>query len=318
MRMQRIIWFLILCGIVSAFFVFLFSLPQSVQKYGFETKELTPSFAEREKGSEKISILITGDIMLGRSVQTRSIQNNSYTWPFEKIADTLHNADVVFINLESPFSDPCALTDSGMTFCTRQEMIAGLTLSGVDVASVANNHAMNQGKEGLLFTEAILQRNDILFVGSKETPMVIKNVKGTNIAFLAFNDVEQYQDLSQLSEETLPLLIVQANNKADIVIVMVHWGEEYTDHPTERQKKFAKLAVDAGADIVAGNHPHWTQPLEQYKNGWIVYSHGNFIFDQEWSAKTKQGVVSEWIVENKAVVEVKLLPVEIKQFGQVE
>jgi poly-gamma-glutamate synthesis protein (capsule biosynthesis protein) len=97
--------------------------------------------------------------------------------------------------------------------------------------------------------------------------------------------------------------------------VSFHWGEEYQDNPTERQRYLAHLAVDSGAKLVIGNHPHRIQPVEIYKEG-IITAHGNFIFDQEWSRETKIGVVGKYSFSKSGIMGVKFLPVLIENYGQ--
>lgn len=91
---------------------------------------------------------------------------------------------------------------------------------------------------------------------------------------------------------------------------------EYTDQPTQRQKELAHLAIDTGADLVIGNHPHWIQPVEIYKNKLIVYAHGNFVFDQMWSAKTREGIIGRYTFYGDRLIDAEFLPVQINDFGQ--
>jgi poly-gamma-glutamate synthesis protein (capsule biosynthesis protein) len=103
---------------------------------------------------------------------------------------------------------------------------------------------------------------------------------------------------------------------ADIIIVAFHWGIEYTDMPSERQKQLAHLAVDSGADLVLGNHPHWIQPVEIYQDKLIVYAHGNFVFDQMWSEKTREGVIGRYVFYDDKLVDAQFIPIYISSYGQ--
>jgi poly-gamma-glutamate synthesis protein (capsule biosynthesis protein) len=100
------------------------------------------------------------------------------------------------------------------------------------------------------------------------------------------------------------------------VVVSFHWGVEYVTEPTQRQIDLAHLAIDAGADIILGNHPHWVQPVEIYKDKCIIYAHGNFVFDQEWSEETKRGVVGRYTFYEGKLVDVEYLPIRIVDYGQ--
>ncbi len=110
--------------------------------------------------------------------------------------------------------------------------------------------------------------------------------------------------------------IKSADTTSDIVIVQFHWGNEYTMEITERQRMLAHLAIDSGADLIIGNHPHWVQPVEIYKGKFIAYAHGNFVFDQEWSPETKQGVVGKYTFFDGELVDAEFLPIQIENYGQ--
>jgi poly-gamma-glutamate synthesis protein (capsule biosynthesis protein) len=142
-------------------------------------------------------------------------------------------------------------------------------------------------------------------------------VRGTTFAFLGYNDIGTKQEgISWADETTIKNDIANARKNADVVVVMYHWGIEYRDQPDGRQKYLGHLTIDAGADLVIGNHPHWIQPIEFYKGKLITYAHGNFVFDQEWSLKTKQGVVGKYTFYDNSLVDVEYFPVLIENYGQ--
>jgi len=238
------------------------------------------------------TLIATGDVIPARSVNFRAHQYQNFKWPFEKTASVLKSADITLINLESPLVSGCPLTNSGMIFCGDPENVQGLVFAGVDVASLANNHLENQGVKGVESTISILEEKDILATGISGP--VFKNVGGLRLAFLGYNDVDGGQVISLAREEKIASEIKEARQEADLIVVSFHWGEEYRSSPTQRQKELAHLAVDSGADLVVGNHPHWLQPVEIYKEKIIVYAHGNFVFDQMWSEKTKIGVIGRY------------------------
>ncbi len=131
------------------------------------------------------------------------------------------------------------------------------------------------------------------------------------------NDITKPQPgVLNLDEENLKKEVSTAKKQADIVIVTFHWGTEYKDLPDERQKYLGHLTIDAGADLVIGNHPHWIQPVEIYKNKLITYAHGNFVFDQMWSQKTREGVIGKYIFYNNQLIDVEYFPVQINDYGQ--
>lgn len=279
---------------------------------------------ELEASEELITIISTGDIMLGRTVNYKTLTYKDFTWAFKNIGDLLKTGDVTFINLENPLVANCPTKNEGMIFCAPNDHVKGLLFAGVDVASLANNHAYNYAAPGLNNTETVLTENNILVAG--KTNPVYKEVVGANnapkeikVAFLAYDDVECYPNsIACLDENKLKEDITLARQNADLVIIMFHWGLEYTHTPTNRQKTFAHLSIDSGADLVLGNHPHWIQPLEIYKEKLIAYSHGNTIFDQMWSEKTKEGIIMKTTFNKKTheLVDIKIYPTYIEDYGQ--
>jgi len=259
------------------------------------------------------TILVTGDVLLARSVNSKTVALNDFNWPFLKVADVLREADVTYINLESPLINNCKSTHEGMRFCGDPQNTKGLVFAGVDVANIANNHIYDQGKEGAMQTEKILNSYGILPVGLSGS--VVKDINGLKFGFLGYNDVD-YLGKSIPIEDILVKEVNELKPRADVIIVQFHWGNEYTSNITDRQKILAHLAIDSGADLVIGNHPHWIQPIEIYKGKLIAYSHGNFIFDQEWSEQTKLGVVGKYIFYDDQLIDVEFLPIRIVDYGQ--
>ncbi|HEX9008303.1 MAG TPA: AmmeMemoRadiSam system protein B, partial [Patescibacteria group bacterium] len=131
------------------------------------------------------TLIATGDVMLGRSVNTQSVKKNDYTWAFKNIAHLLKSADITLINLESPLTEDCRPTDEGMTFCGKAENVQGLVYSGVDVANIANNHIYNQGLLGLDQTITVLNNNNVSPVGIGH--ISVKDIGGTQAAFIGFD-----------------------------------------------------------------------------------------------------------------------------------
>ena len=266
--------------------------------------------------AERVRVLIaTGDVIPARSVNFQATKRNNFKWPFEKTADVLKKADVTLINLESPLLEDCPLTNEGMIFCGDPRHLEGLKYAGVDVANLANNHLGNYEIEGIESTISLLKNTGILLTGLSGS--VFKDVRGIRFAFLGYNEIGYPEKmLSWADEKRIAAEISEARKKADVVIVSFHWGIEYTEQPTERQHQLAHLAIDAGADLIIGNHPHWIQPVRIYKDKLIVYAHGNFVFDQMWSEKTKQGVIGRYTFYDDQLINAEFLPVFIEDYGQ--
>ncbi|EKD99801.1 MAG: hypothetical protein ACD_22C00172G0011 [uncultured bacterium] len=286
--------------------------------YTSPTNTSGESIINKITGSKSQVVLIaTGDVIPARSVNAQAIRNNDFNWAFKYVNDLLSSADITLINLESPLIANCPVTDEGMIFCGDERNILGLTKSGVDIANLTNNHLGNYGEQGITATKKLLSLNNIMYSGTGGA--VYKTVNGTTFAFLGYNDIGYTPaGLSTANEDLIKDEVSAADKLSDVVIVSFHWGNEYTSEPNQRQKDLAHLAIDNGADLIIGNHPHWVQSGETYKDKYIKYAHGNFIFDQMWSEETKKGVIGKYTFEEENLKIVEYIPVYIQDYGQVK
>lgn len=262
------------------------------------------------------TIIATGDVIPSRAVNYNTLQRNNFMWPYEKIASFVSNADITVIDLETPIFDQCPVTQEGFKFCGEDGHIEGIKAMGVDVASLGNNHAGNYGVDGVSKTIDLLRSNNIAVMGMANQSPVIKEVNGTRFAFLGYDDIASESGIAHAEEEQIKKDIALARTLADVVIVEYHWGIEYRDLPDNRQIELGHFTIDSGADIVIGNHPHWIQPPEIYKGKYIMYAHGNTIFDQMWSEETKKGVVGKYVFVGPKLIDVKYYPTYIRDYGQ--
>jgi poly-gamma-glutamate synthesis protein (capsule biosynthesis protein) len=266
-----------------------------------------------ENQDEPITLLFAGDIMLSRSVGDKMAKLDNWKWPFEKIGEYLRSADITFGNLESVISDEGRNVGSIYSFRADPRAIEALKYAGFDVLSVANNHSGDWSRAAMEDSFRILEENGIGHAGggfSEEEAhrAVIKEIKGTKFSFLAYttcgaNWTEAVASSSGIAwlDEGISEDIGRARQQADIAIVSIHFGEEYQTKSNSNQQKMARLAIDSGASLVIGHHPHVAQEIEQYKNGWIAYSLGNFIFDQNFSKETMEGMVARALFEDKKI-----------------
>jgi poly-gamma-glutamate synthesis protein (capsule biosynthesis protein) len=259
---------------------------------------------------KEVTILLTGDMMIGRSVMIKSFSLKDYAYPFRKVGETLKTADIVFGNLENPLVSGCPISNEGFKLCADPKMIEGLIFAGVDVVTLANNHTTNYGQKGLEETINILNQNGIKTVGINN--LVIEEKGGKKFGFLGFDFTLRKPTDSDLQ------LVTDSDPKADVLIVGIHWGEEYKALANSFQQSVAKKIVDAGADVIVGHHPHWVQNSEYINEKPIYYSLGNFIFDQMWSEETKKGLAIRLTFKDGVLVNEEQLPVYISSLGQPE
>ena len=260
--------------------------------------------------NREVEVILTGDVMLGRSVLTKSERMKDWAYPFRKVTDRLQEADIVFINLESPFVDNCPRTDSGMKFCTDPKITEGLKDANIGVVNLANNHASNYGQVGIAKTKKVLTETGIDYVGDGN--LAVKEIKGTRFGFLGFDFTTHTLTDSDRK------LVADSDRLVDVLIVGAHWGGEYQISPTNDQKQMAKDLVEAGADVAVGHHPHWVQETEYIDGRPVYYSLGNFVFDQMWSEQTKKGLVIKLAFKDGKLIREEKLPVYIASLGQPE
>jgi len=259
-------------------------------------------------------LVATGDVLLARTVNTKMVRANDFTFPFEKTISLLQSGDMLLVNLETPLIENCPMTDSGMIFCGSPRGIEGLVYAGVDVANIANNHAGNYGIAGVQSTVNLLEKNNILVSGIDGAAIVPINNK--RFGFLGYNDIAGSGGIARADSDSLETDIRMLKEQVDFVIVSFHWGIEYTNVPNQRQRDLAHIAIDAGADLVIGNHPHWVQGIELYNGKLIAYAHGNFVFDQMWSRETREGVVGAYTFDDRGLVDAKFYPIIIEDYAQ--
>lgn len=265
--------------------------------------------------ADKIKVVFIGDIMLSRGIAyTIKKQQQDYRFPFLLVKDFLSSADLVFANLENPVSYRGHKVGSMYSFRADPLAMEGLRYANIGLVSIANNHIWDYGREAFVDTMQNLSDAGISFIGggadyqSAHTP-VIKEIKGTKIAFLGYTNLipksittENSQPaVSFLDEDVLQSDILKAKGEADLVVVSFHWGDEYRTTHNVFQERVAKLAIDAGADLVIGHHPHVPEEVEKYKSGYIVYSLGNFVFDQNFSPDTSHGLVVTADIADKQI-----------------
>jgi len=270
-------------AILVALVVFFLPITPSVDMPSENIATMVNRFVTGEPEPQKpVSLIFGGDVMLGRTVMTKSQDSNDYLYPFRHVADTMGEADIAFVNLENPFVNGCRRDYSSMTFCAVPEMSEGLTFAGIDVVTLANNHSRNYGQDGIDTTLKVLEEKGIKATGLNE--LVVIEKEGISFGFLGFDF------LANPPSENDYDLVRDSDSKVDVLIVSPHWGVEY-EGPTEAQRAWAERFVSEGADLIIGHHPHVVQSHEYINNVPVYYSLGNLVFDQMWSEETRSGML---------------------------
>ena len=233
----------------------------------------------------------------------------------------IEGADLAIANFENPAPDRPRYHTSGTVFSADPALIAGLANAGIDYVSLANNHIRDAGGPGILQTIANLDRNGIASSGSGKNLAVARRpgrlkVAGMTVAILACDAIASgyHATATRIGSAPLVASYVRQDVKAaraagaDLVIVFPHWGTEYQSKPFAAQQKLARIIIDAGADMVIGNHAHWAAAMEVYKGKPIWYALGNFVFDQTWSEPTMEGITLELTFRGATLTQVRIRP----------
>ncbi len=235
-----------------------------------------------------ISVAAVGDMMFGGHASFY-IEKYGVSYPFDSTKKMLSLADVALGNLEGPFTDDGKKYDKKFNFKVPPEYANGLLDAGFDVLTLANNHMLDYGIEGLKSTLDVLDSLGVAHCGaglnlSDAEKQAIIERNGYRIATLGYSMTfpREFWATDSTGGTCYPVWnkmianIEKSDSLADFVIVTFHWGSELKNQPKTYQKDFAHAAIDAGADLVIGHHPHVLQGIEIYKNRLIAYSLGNF------------------------------------------
>ena len=273
----------------------------------------------KDKGPVITKVYFVGDMMLARGVESSVNKNfgGDFSELFKNVPE-LKEADILFGNLEGPISENGNNVGSKYSFRFNKAVLPALKEAGFNVLSFANNHIGDWNVKAFNDTLINLKDYNILFTGAgenkalAETPAIIEK-NGIRFGFIGFSDVgpnwmeatEERSGILLASDPNYSSIISRAKEDCDFLIVSIHFGEEYKPVHNERQEKLAHLAIDAGADIIIGHHPHVEQDIEIYEGKTIIYSLGNFIFDQHFSKETMRGMIYMLTFEDKELSEAK-------------
>ena len=281
---------------------------------------------EAEPADFSVSFSTTGDLIFWREVAD-FIDMNGGAAAMEGIADLLDDADVTISNLESPLStnesEPVPAKD--VYIIGRPEGIEGMKNSGIDIVSLANNHIADYTGPALQDTLDALDAAGIKYAGAGMTEaaadaVLETEVNGASIAFISWTDIvpdyfvafgdEPGVASARLNMDSALKKVKDAKATHDIVIVAMHWGIEYQDYADEAQQITpAHQLVDAGADVVLGNHPHVLQGIEFYKDSLIAYAHGNCVFRQSFDVGyTHESYVMHFDITQDGIQNLRVTP----------
>jgi len=303
---------------------------------GYETAagDLAPLLAEALAPLPTIRLAAVGDVNFDRSQGYIITTTGDYVYPFARVKPIFDAADYTVANLETALGDIGQPAAKRYPFRSPPEAAQSLALGGVDLVSLANNHAQDYGPDALLQGIDLLHAAGVATVGGGANEGVayaphIADVNGLRVAFLGYvhvpvEAVTDFDTQSWTATANAPGLAwadparVRADVSAvrpevDLVVVILHSGYEYIEEPSEPQVAAARAAVDAGADLVVGHHAHILQGVHRYGNGVIAYGLGNFVFNIEGPPET--AILNVWLDAN-GVRQLELIPAIIQEHGQ--
>jgi poly-gamma-glutamate capsule biosynthesis protein CapA/YwtB (metallophosphatase superfamily) len=272
--------------------------------------------------AEEIIITAVGDIMLAGKWATL-LRQKGYDYPFNGVREELAGSDINIANLESPIAES-GEEYSGKKFRFRAEpqVAPAIRAAGFNLVTLANNHSMDFGGEALAETLRHLQDSGIAWIGAGENlsearKMALYTIKGKKIAFLGYSltqPVAFYAGQSRPGtapgyEKFVTADIASARKQAEYVIVSFHWGKESVSTVQAYQRTVAHRAIDAGADVIIGHHPHVLQGIDQYKNGIIFYSLGNFTFASKSTTADVSAMIRLKFADGRR--EAEILPLDV-------
>ena len=280
----------------------------------------------RVLAGDTLRIVLTGDVLLDRGVRTRIEQGGGMDCLFSESIDSLfRQASVVVGNLECPATTIQAPVFKRFVFRAEPDWLEGLQRHGFTHLNLANNHSIDQGREGLLDTRENIIRYGMTPIGAGATqedaaaPVLLADGRH-RVWMLAslrlpLENTPYLPYLPSVSQEPFDTLVsrvamIRQKEPRAYIIVSLHWGWEHHERILPSQYEQAHRLIDAGADVLVGHHPHVLQPVENYRGHMIYYSIGNFIFDQRRLQNALAAVVQIEMTEQGAFV--KTLPVKIE------
>ena len=268
-----------------------------------------PSVAPRDR-PPVTRLLVVGDIMLGRRVAVP----DRPVWPLRHMAARIRAADIAVGTLESTLTDEGVPQQGGDSFAAPPGTLPGLARTGFDALSLADNHTGDFGVPALLSTVAAFRGSGVRPFGAgrdlvQASRAAVVAHEGVRFGFVGFNAIGETPRATPSSPGALsvrmpprtgPLqqsdldhvtgVVRRLARRVDVVVVLPHWGTQYTHTAEPVQSHVGRTLVAAGADLVVGGHPHWVQGLEPVGDAVIAHSLGNFVFDMDFMEQTMEGV----------------------------
>ena len=311
----------ILAALVITIGGFYFQSEQSIaqENTGFtiENNQTRELIVEGKNYEEKVKIAAIGDILIHDTVFFDAATDDGFDFKpmLAPVKDILVKPDILLANQETILGGLELGLSGYPTFNSPQEVGEAIIDAGVDIVSNANNHTLDKGEKGIQTSLSYLSEVGLPYVGSfkdsedKQRLRVLDH-NGVKIAYLSYTygtngiPVPEGKDflVNLIEKEAMKAEIHRAKEVSDVVVMSIHWGNEYQRFPDDIQKDLAHFIVNEGVDIIFGHHPHVLQPMEWIqaddgRQAFVIYSLGNFLSGQMWDYKDIGGLVSLDIIK---------------------
>ncbi len=282
-------------------------------------------YGQENNKNDSIKLLAAGDLNLAHWI-TPIINTRGANYPYKNIKHLLSTGDLVFANLEAPFCEKGEAYPKNFVFKVPPRHVDVLNAGNINLVSLANNHILDYGMQGLVSTRETLKKSNIYFAGAGENfsdaykPTIIKK-KNLEIAFFSYSMTfpKAFWATGSTGGTAYPYYniikdsISAYRSRVDYIIVSFHWGKELVSVPEEYQRKTAHLAINSGADLIIGHHPHVLQGIEIYKRKHIFYSFGNFIF-ASYSTKAIDSMILEAQLTKTGLINIRIIPINVNNY----
>lgn len=290
MKKLRISIIIISLILIISLLSLLFLFPKKEEKIKNNDKPINNLIEEKE--AKKLSLIAVGDVLIHEKVYLDAYKDGSYDFShmFTEIKPILDNYDLKFCNQESIIGGNYLGISGYPAFNSPEEIGDELVDLGFNLISLSNNHAIDKGEDAILYSNNYWKSKNVITAGSNSSIEEMENIKvheknGIKYAFLAYTTslnnylIKEYL-VNIYSDERVKNDIEKIKDEVDLIIVSMHWGEEYINKQNESQERIASYLSSLGVNLVIGHHPHVVQPITYINETLVIYSLGNFISNQ--------------------------------------
>lgn len=304
--------FALIIILVIMIILLFFKLDKSKEKVKKEKKDavITEVITTQKPVSNKLSMVLAGDCLIHRFVYTDALnQDGTYSFSkmFTEIEDIIKDKDIAYYNQESNIGGKSLGLSAYPLFNSPEEIGDDMVKLGFNMVSLANNHTLDRGEKGVINSvnfwktkPGVYYSGQALSWEERESNIKILEKNGIKYAFFSYTTItnglnpptgKEYLT-NVYSEQKVKEDIEKVRGKVDLIIVAMHWGEEYTTYPSIGQKSIARFLANEGVNLVVGNHAHSLQPIEMIDDTLVFYALGNFISAQDTNDRLTGSIVT--------------------------